>query len=852
MVGLALWGLGSFMRNIKPKKILSKYQLSLVCSFVFLLIFLILSACRGDMGELDNGLRSSLTTISFEDIGNVAGRSGSPLSSSEIEELQNDREIQDRINELRDKIDIFQNPEGRDRRPRWPRRGYVFRIERYVEGLLRLGVKTSLNKPLSNLSLAIGTIDFNKRVGIETYTELEFKVVRRSDFEIIGTNVKSMLDYNDQGQVVFTNIPPGDVVALCEEMVYLQRKADLVGRLNYLGQRGELTGGKESRVEATQTTGMLPVENGQLLSYYMDACDKRFRPNVVWDLVEDLKKQANVRLFFDHDDKSTCVIPHPSKDYMDLMGFRTLREFKASANLSDRGCEAYAGDKVVIWKLKQDTILGRCVHKEGLPSHAGYCESRTIEGQPCPLFKNVDGTITGFAKSKDSKQVTYQPFERFCDERQNLRCVMTQKGGWFTLELPIHKAIYKRYLARCEKIPDSERDKGYQSGQRHADWVTKEPLVHESSSKGGLKLLSERKIAKLLRVRSKFEASGVTYVPSIDSAFVVSDNKKTIVKLTYDTISDEFEGRQLNVRATADSKISVPMKCVWCSNVSINMWRYKVKGFEGITHNRQLAEKTDRLVFYAAIESLNVSKDKANKSWMPAVAELEYIPPSMGGGRSGTDDGYFQLNNLIILDYRFRAKTGRNRGIEGVYHTADAAGQEYLFTLCEGRQCSSAKYARNKSGQLLFFSKLFTRKNNVPVWKYEGNLNLDIPNFTDFSGVDINEQGIVAVLSQESSRIWFGKFYPKSFIIKPMGQYNFPYSAKNEFTYCNVEGVAWVSRNRFVVVSDEIKFNAKKKNKYKGRIKVNCAAKQQSIHVFQSPQELEQIELNLDNAELPK
>ena len=188
-----------------------------------LIFFLILPACLGERGNLGNGSKSSLKT-NFEDIGPIAGRARAvPLSSTRIEELQNDREIQDRINELRDKIDLYGNPEGRDRRPRWPRRGYGFRIERYVEGMLRLGVKTSITKPLAGLSLAIGSYSMNSKVGIETFTELEFKVVRRSELEVIGTNVKSMLDYNDQGKVVFTNIPPGDVVALCEEMVFLEK-----------------------------------------------------------------------------------------------------------------------------------------------------------------------------------------------------------------------------------------------------------------------------------------------------------------------------------------------------------------------------------------------------------------------------------------------------------------------------------------------------------------------------------------------------------------------------------------------------------------------------------------------------
>jgi hypothetical protein len=107
-------------------------------------------------------------------------------------------------------------------------------------------------------------------------------------------------------------------------------------------------------------------------------------------------------------------------------------------------------------------------------------------------------------------------------------------------------------------------------------------------------------------------------------------------------------------------------------------------------------------------------------------------------------------------------------------------------------------------------------------WKWSRQVALPLAaEFKDYSAINFRGSQ-VAIVSQASSRLWIGDIDETSGKFVSDGRiYKFP--AK---TYCNVEGVAWLSDDLLVAVSDRRKANKQPKR---------CADKDQSIHVFRIP-----------------
>lgn len=75
--------------------------------------------------------------------------------------------------------------------------------------------------------------------------------------------------------------------------------------------------------------------------------------------------------------------------------------------------------------------------------------------------------------------------------------------------------------------------------------------------------------------------------------------------------------------------------------------------------------------------------------------------------------------------------------------------------------------------------------------------------FEDYSAVDYNpETGLVAIASQEESKLWVGKlinpgnsktFHPDDSYLEEEGTvFQFPRDDDCEVVYCNIEGVHWI------------------------------------------------------------
>jgi hypothetical protein len=84
----------------------------------------------------------------------------------------------------------------------------------------------------------------------------------------------------------------------------------------------------------------------------------------------------------------------------------------------------------------------------------------------------------------------------------------------------------------------------------------------------------------------------------------------------------------------------------------------------------------------------------------------------------------------------------------------------------------------------------------------------------------------LAVVSQESSRLWVGRLRRGKWTITGRGRvYDFPRTKKGKRLYYTVEGISWLSLHTLVAVSDL------RKKRYPKR----SAKTDQSIHVFRIP-----------------
>ena len=93
--------------------------------------------------------------------------------------------------------------------------------------------------------------------------------------------------------------------------------------------------------------------------------------------------------------------------------------------------------------------------------------------------------------------------------------------------------------------------------------------------------------------------------------------------------------------------------------------------------------------------------------------------------------------------------------------------------------------------------------------------------FEDYAALAYRFQQIV-VVSQASARLWVARVDEKAHAVVPGSGACYRFPSKS---YGNVEGIAWLTRDTLVAVSDRTKSNQP----------ARCAEKDQSIHVFRLP-----------------
>jgi hypothetical protein len=162
----------------------------------------------------------------------------------------------------------------------------------------------------------------------------------------------------------------------------------------------------------------------------------------------------------------------------------------------------------------------------------------------------------------------------------------------------------------------------------------------------------------------------------------------------------------------------------------------------------------------------------------------------------------------------------RNTGFEGLA-AVRRQGEDYLLALCEGNRCRPGRRGRKPGG-----GRIHVLRKNGPIWEPIERIKLPRSlDFEDYAAVALRGERI-AVVSQQSSRLWIGRLRLDDWTIVGRGRtFDFPRTDKGKRLYCTVEGLCWLTADTFVAVSDL------SKRGYPGR----CRGKDESIHIFRVP-----------------
>jgi hypothetical protein len=169
------------------------------------------------------------------------------------------------------------------------------------------------------------------------------------------------------------------------------------------------------------------------------------------------------------------------------------------------------------------------------------------------------------------------------------------------------------------------------------------------------------------------------------------------------------------------------------------------------------------------------------------------------------------------VDFAFEQ---RNTGFEGL-SAVRWRGQDYLLALCEGNRCRAGRAGRKPGG-----GRIQVLQRAGTLWKPVARIKLpQTVTFEDYSAVSLRGRRI-AVLSQQSSRLWIGPLRIGDWTIAGEGTiYEFPRTKKGKIKYRTLEGLCWLTDRSFVCVSDLCK----------GRGRRRYRKRDQSIHVFKLP-----------------
>lgn len=280
-----------------------------------------------------------------------------------------------------------------------------------------------------------------------------------------------------------------------------------------------------------------------------------------------------------------------------------------------------------------------------------------------------------------------------------------------------------------------------------------------------LRLVKECKLADLLaapRSGAVYEPSGVVVVGRY--CYVALDNIRRVARIA------------LHLRRRSDEH-------QWVGRAR------QGEGYEAITYSR--AQRR----FYLMIEA----QKHPDGSFKGVVEEYD-------------DEWRFKNRRWVDLSLK-----KRNTGFEGLA-SVQWRGQHYLLALCEGNKCRHS-HTKRKRRQ----GRIHVLEPRRGVWKSVACIK--IPKnvaFKDYADMALDRDRI-AIVSQESSRVWIGRLRVGQWTIAGKGQvHELPRTKKGKKRYFTVEGISWLSPRTLVAVSD------KTKNRHPDR----GVKTEQSLHVF--------------------
>jgi hypothetical protein len=280
-----------------------------------------------------------------------------------------------------------------------------------------------------------------------------------------------------------------------------------------------------------------------------------------------------------------------------------------------------------------------------------------------------------------------------------------------------------------------------------------------------LRLVKERKIADLLEPARKgavFEASGAIVVGK--QCFVALDNVRRVARIA------------VHLREGSDDH-------GWAGRLRNG------EGYEAITYSPTQHR------FYLMIEA----QKHPDGSYKGVIEEY---------------DDAWKFKNRRWVDFSLKK---RNTGFEGLA-SLQWRGQHYLLSLCEGNKCRDS-HTKRKRGQ----GRIHVLETRGGMWKSVARIKLPkTVAFKDYADMALTGDRI-AVVSQESSRVWIGRLRRGTWSVVGKGRvYDLPRTKKGKKRYFTVEGISWLSPRTLVAVSDK----TKKSHPNRG------TKTEQSIHIF--------------------
>jgi hypothetical protein len=231
-------------------------------------------------------------------------------------------------------------------------------------------------------------------------------------------------------------------------------------------------------------------------------------------------------------------------------------------------------------------------------------------------------------------------------------------------------------------------------------------------------------------------------------------------------------------------------------------------GYEELVHDK------DQDLFYLVKESTADGQD----SFHAVVHEIKMTENSTE----------YQILRQCKTEFEFQSD---NKGLEGAAGVR-RNGEFYLLGLCEGNHCAAGSMGRDKgNGQIIVMKK--RERDEGCTWITEQIINIPPEaDFVDYSAMSLHKDGNgptnlrVAVTSQESAQVWFGRLDTDNWVLTTESVYHFPRDNECNVIYCNIEGIHFLSDTLLAAVSDKMKG---------GKQSFRCLEKDQSVHLFVLP-----------------